>query len=209
MDHKCVVMIFTRTPVPGDVKRRLIPELGEEGAASLYRELLERTVLTVVEADIGDVQLHCWPETQHPWLRAMQNDYPLQLVRQQGSDLGARMHHAFAQALIQYHRAVIVGCDIPELAATDLITACEKLGEKQAVLGPAEDGGYYLIGLNRPCPALFEDIPWGRHGVLHKTRDRIRQQGLGCFELYPRWDVDRPEDVRRYRELVQQEQESE
>lgn len=208
MDKSCLVMVFTRAPVAGEVMTRLIPELGEEGAADLYRELLERTVVTAVEADVGDVQLHCWPDTQHPWLRAMQNDYPVELVRQQGMDLGGRMHHAFASALIHYNRAMITGCDIPELAATDLITACEMLAEKQAVLGPAEDGGYYLIGLSRPCPALFDDIPWGRHEVLSKTRDRIRQQGLRCFELYTRWDVDRPEDVQRYRELKKREEEA-
>ena len=209
MDNSCVVMVFTRAPLAGEVMTRLIPELGEEGAAELYRELLERTVLTAVEADVGDVQLHCWPDTQHPWLRAMQNDYPVELVRQEGMDLGGRMHHAFAPSLVRYNRAIITGCDVPELAATDLITTCEKLAEKQAVLGPAEDGGYYLIGLSRPCPALFDDIPWGKASVLSKTRDRIRQQGLGFFELYPRWDVDRPEDVQRYRELKQSEEQEE
>jgi rSAM/selenodomain-associated transferase 1 len=207
MDNSCVVMVFTRAPAAGEVMTRLINELGEEGAASLYRELLERTVVTAVEADVGDVQLHCWPDTQHPWLRAMQNDYPVELVRQEGMDLGGRMHHAFAGALVRYSRAIITGCDIPQLAATDLITACEKLAEKQAVLGPAEDGGYYLIGLSRPCPALFYDIEWGRDNVLAKTRDRIRQQGLGFYELYPRWDVDRPEDVQRYQVLKEREEE--
>jgi len=197
-------MVFTRTPVPGKVKTRLIPMLGEEGAADLYRELLERALATAVEADIGDVQLHCWPEIDHPWLRAMQNDYPVRLVQQQGTELGGRMHRAFANALVHYGTAILVGCDIPELGEDDLRLAREKLAENEVVLGPAEDGGYYLVGLNRPCPALFEDIPWGGDKVLPKTRDRIRQQGLHCFELPVRWDVDWPRDVGRYRELTGQ-----
>ena len=198
MDHSCTIMVFSRTPEAGKVKTRLIQELGEEGAADLYRELLERTVATAVEAEVGDVQLHCWPEIDHPWLRAMQNDYPVRLMQQQGTELGGRMHHAFAGALVQYNAAILIGCDIPELAESDLQTAREKLREHEAVLGPAEDGGYYLIGLSRPSPALFEDIPWGKDTVLAKTRDRIRQQGLHCYELPPRWDVDDVTDLQRY-----------
>jgi len=202
MAHSCTIMVFTRTPEAGKVKTRLIPALGEEGAAELYRELLERTLNTAVEADVGDVQLYCWPEIDHPWLRAMQNDYPVRLVQQQGTELGGRMHRAFANALVHYDTAILSGCDIPELSENDFRLAHEKLGENEAVLGPAEDGGYYLVGLNRPCPALFEDIPWGGDKVLAKTRDRIRQQGLHCFELPERWDVDWPRDVERYRRLT-------
>ena len=95
MDLSCTIMVFSRTPEAGKVKTRLIQELGEEGAADLYRELLERTVATAVEAEVGDVQLHCWPEIDHPWLRAMQNDYPVRLMQQQGTELGGRMHYAF------------------------------------------------------------------------------------------------------------------
>jgi rSAM/selenodomain-associated transferase 1 len=198
MDHSCTVIVFSRTPEAGKVKTRLIPELGEEGAAELYRELLERTLATAVEAEVGDVQLHCWPEIDHPWLRAMQNDYPVRLVQQQGTELGGRMHHAFAGSLVHYSAAILVGCDIPELAESDLQTASEKLREHEVVLGPAQDGGYYLIGLSRPSPALFEDIPWGKDTVLAKTRDRIRQQGLHYYELPQRWDVDTTDDARRY-----------
>jgi len=197
----CTLMVFTRTPVPGRVNKRLIPALGEAAATELYLELLRKTLATATSAGIGEVQLHCTPTVDHAGLRDLAGEFGVSLHRQAGQDLGERMANALHDALAAGGCAVLVGGDIPELAESDLATARDRLeSDCDVVLGPAEDGGYYLIGLVRECPGLFSDLEWGRGGVLGQTRQRIRRRGLHCFELPQRWDVDRPEDVWRYRE---------
>ena len=197
----CAVIIFTRAPVPGRVNRRLIPALGEAVAAELYLELLRNTVATAVASACGTVQLHCTPDTGHTELQSLAREFNVTLLAQKGGDLGERMANALHAALADHRAAVLLGCDIPELAGTDIDTACRRLNaDHDVVIGPAEDGGYYLLGLSRPCPELFRDQAWGRGGVLAETRRRIDELGLHCFELPLRWDVDRPQDVIRYRE---------
>lgn len=197
----CLLIVFTKAPVPGRVNTRLIPALGEEAAAELYLELLRRTLTTATTADIDNVQLHCTPGIDHPGLVELAKEFGVALHVQRGRDLGERMDNALNEALLDHNAAVLVGCDIPELSREDITTACKRLCSGQdAVLGPAEDGGFYLIGLSRPCPGLFDDMEWGRGEVLAEVRRRIHRLGLSCRELPEHWDVDRPRDLARYRE---------
>ncbi|MGB7542815.1 MAG: TIGR04282 family arsenosugar biosynthesis glycosyltransferase, partial [Burkholderiales bacterium] len=113
-------------------------------------------------------------------------------------DLGERMQRALAAALARSERAILVGSDIPALSAQYLRDADRSLaGGDDVVLGPAEDGGYVLIGLRRCDPELFREIPWGGPTVLAETRWRIARLGLRSRELPALWDVDRPEDLER------------
>jgi glycosyltransferase A (GT-A) superfamily protein (DUF2064 family) len=123
---------------------------------------------------------------------------PLSFARQPEGDLGQRMHMAIAQA---NGPTIVVGTDCPLMTATHLRDAAEVLrGGSDAVIYPAEDGGYVLIGMRRPIPELFTNMPWSTDGVMLETRQRLRHLGLGWREpVQHLWDVDRPTDVMRMR----------
>lgn len=190
------IMVFAKAPVAGAVKTRLIPALGAEGAAALHALLARLCVATAAGAQLCPVELWCSPDTHHPFFTQCSNDYAVALREQQGTDLGARMAHAFDTALQQSPCAVIIGTDCPALSAHDLREALDALQQGQdAVLGPAEDGGYVLLGLRRAAPQLFKNIPWGTEQVLGLTRTRLKQLQWRWHELPARPDVDRPQDL--------------
>lgn len=193
-------MIFCKAPIPGQVKTRLIPELTAEQAAGLHVELSTATLQRATIGNLCPVQLWCAPALDHAFFSESATTYGLILKQQQGGDLGERMHHAFCTALANYSHALLMGCDCPSLTGQDLEQALEALiRENEVVLAPAEDGGYVLIGLNRPRPKLFTDMPWGTSQVLNLTRNRIERCQFRHYELCEQWDVDTPEDLERYR----------
>ena len=173
------VIVFAREPRAGLVKTRLIPLLGPAGAARLHARLVARALARAREARLGRVEL--WG-----------------LRRQRGGDLGARMLHAFRQGLRRAERVILIGADCPVLGAPALRQAARWLaGGADAVLAPAEDGGYALIALRRVSPRLFAGIEWGGAQVMAQTRARLAALGWRWRELPAVWDVDRPEDVPR------------
>ncbi|MFZ5775117.1 MAG: TIGR04282 family arsenosugar biosynthesis glycosyltransferase [Thermodesulfobacteriota bacterium] len=191
------LILMTRYPVPGHSKTRLIPALGPEGAALLQRRMTEQAVRLVrtfearfpVEAEVryaggGLAAMRAWLGNQ-PRLRA-----------QGAGDLGTRLGRAFAEAFASGASAVVaVGADCPALAGEHLAEAFLALRRHELVVGPAKDGGYYLLGLAKPAPALFRDIPWGGGEVLAVTLARAAALGLRWHGLEPLADVDRPEDL--------------
>ena len=194
------VLVFARTPVPGRVKTRLIPAIGAERAANLHRAMLWRTVATAAEAAIGPVGLWCSPAVEHPFIEEMQREFDLDVQLQEGADLGERMHRALRT---RASGAVLVGSDCPFLEAQDLQMAAGILGEgDDAVIGPAEDGGYYLIGVRDSDMAVFSGIPWGSDKVLAATRQKFRGLGWRWREITTRQDVDRPEDLAAVGDLL-------
>jgi hypothetical protein len=198
-----VLMIFCKAPVPGQVKTRLIPELTAEQAAELHIELSTKTLQRATQSNLCPVQLWCSPTTDHDFFTESEAAYPLLLKQQQGADLGERMHHAFCSALAEYSHALLMGCDCPSLTGQDLEEALTTLNqENEVVIAPAEDGGYVLIGLNRPHPELFDNMPWGTERVLAQTRSRIERYKLRHHELNEQWDLDTPEDLERYHLLT-------
>jgi hypothetical protein len=122
----------------------------------------------------------------------------VRLLAQSGADLGARMADAFARAFARgASRVVLAGTDVPGLARETATAALSALDAADVVLGPAEDGGYYLVGLRAPAPALFSGMEWSTPGVLEETRARARAAGLAVHELAPLADVDTLDDLRR------------
>jgi rSAM/selenodomain-associated transferase 1 len=192
------VAVLARSPVPGRAKTRLIPLLGPAGAARLHRELVRRTIGTALAARLGPVVLWCAPDPRHPFFRALQRATGLPCRAQPDGDLGARMHAAFV-ADAAAGPLLLLGTDCPPLTPAHLARASQALhaGHDAAFL-PAEDGGYVLVGLRRPQPALFADMPWGSETVMARTRERAACLGLHVWEGQTLWDVDRPEDVARY-----------
>jgi len=195
------LLIFAKAPVPGRVKTRLAGQLGTRGAAALYQKLLRRTVRIAYNARLCPIELWCAPDARHGFFAACRQEYGVTLRRQCAGDLGRRMNRALNQTLAAGHPAVLIGGDCASLGETELRTAFGLLAAgHEAVLGPAADGGYVLVGLNRPCPALFRDIAWSTPTVLAATRRRLRRAGMNWAELPPGWDVDTPADLRRLRQ---------
>jgi rSAM/selenodomain-associated transferase 1 len=197
-----VLMIFCKAPVPGQVKTRLIPDLTAEQAAELHIALSTATLQRAMLSKLCPVQLWCTPSTDHVFFSKAKAAYPLILKQQQGADLGERMHLAFCSALASYSRALLMGCDCPSMTEQDLEHALIALNEdNEVVLAPAKDGGYVMIGLTRPQPELFDNMPWGTDRVLAQTRSRIERYKLRHRELNEQWDLDTPQDLERYRLL--------
>ena len=195
------LLIFAKAPVPGRVKTRLAGQLGTRGAAALYQKLLRRTVRIAYNARLCPIELWCAPDARHGFFAACRQEYGVTLRRQCAGDLGRRMNRALNQTLAAGHPAVLIGGDCASLGETELRTAFGLLAAgHEAVLGPAADGGYVLVGLNRPCLALFRDIAWSTPTVLAATRRRLRRAGMNWAELPPGWDVDTPADLRRLRQ---------
>lgn len=191
------LILFTRFPVPGKVKTRLIPALGPEGAAALHRRLVLRTLRTAkaaCQAHGVDLEIRFAGDdsgAMEHWL-----GFQWRFRAQCAGDLGQRMAGAFADSFAEGSPAtVIIGSDCPNLTAQGLAEAFSALRAQPAVLGPATDGGYYLIGLTRPMPELFQGIAWGTDVVLEQSLNRFSQQGIAPVLLKPLGDVDRPEDV--------------
>ena len=190
------MLVFTRTPVPGQVKTRLIPAIGAARAANLHRAMLWRTVATAAEARVGPVGLWCSPASEHPYIAEIQREFGLNVHVQTGADLGERMHLALRSQAGPNGGAVLVGTDCPFLETRDLQLAAQALREGcDAVVGPAEDGGYYLIGVRKSHVAVFSGIRWGSGQVLAGTLQKFRDLGWRWRELTTRCDVDRPADL--------------
>ena len=196
-------MVFAKAPTPGRVKSRLVPALGEQAAAALHRQLAERTLCTALAAGPGQVELWCAPTTDDAFFAACANRHGVGLRAQGEGDLGVRMARALDYALAEGSPALLIGSDCPALTPAYLREAAAALlGGNDAVIGPAEDGGYVLIGLARgPAAPLFEEISWGSTAMMQQTRARLSGLNWRWRELATLWDVDRPEDLSRLARL--------
>lgn len=186
------IAIFARWPEPGKAKTRLIPALGDDGAAHLYRKLLE---LTVREARASELPFHlritgAQPQAFRDWLG---DDLD---VRDQGDgDLGEKLARVAAPG-------IMIGSDCPGLTAALLREAASVLPNRDAVIGPASDGGYWLLGLREPCPALFADIAWSTPQVFPETLLRLEARGISPHLLPELADIDTPEDLEAFPDLL-------
>jgi uncharacterized protein len=200
---EALIIVFAKAPRVGEVKTRLIPLLGAEGAAALHRQLVRRTLVDATDAGLGPVELHAAPGVDDAFLQDSARRFGVALLPQRGENLGVRLNHAFDQGLARHGRVMIIGTDCPVLTAQHLREAQAALaGGNDAVLIPAEDGGYALIGLTRCDDSLFRNIAWGGDTVLAATRERLRALHWRWRELETLWDIDRPDDYRRWSALV-------
>ncbi|MDQ3730605.1 MAG: TIGR04282 family arsenosugar biosynthesis glycosyltransferase [Pseudomonadota bacterium] len=207
------LLVFAKAPVAGQVKTRMMPYLDPQSCAALQRWLTERTLTTAVSAAMCRVELWCAPHCAHPFFRECESRYGVALCAQWGATLGARMSFALRRALERADFAIIVGCDCPVISPAYLKRACALLVDgAPVVVGPAEDGGYVLIGLSRKtlisardaATTLFTNITWGTPAVMEQTRARLRGVNWEWHELEPLWDVDRPTDLARLKTQQQE-----
>jgi len=197
---RCLV-IFARDPIPGRVKTRLIPALGKDGAAAVYRQMLQDTIATAAQAKATRHEL--WTDSRDggPLLARLAQRDGMLIRTQCGGDIGLRMQNAFATTLGHSDAVVLIGTDCPEYDAAYLDEAFAALEQQDAVIGPAADGGYALIGLRSLEPAVFEGIPWGSAQVLAATRRRFARLHWNWLELPTLHDVDEYRDLLRFPRL--------
>ncbi len=189
------LIIFVKAPRPGFVKTRLASAIGPEAAAAAYRVLAGAVFDRF--STLPGVQLRFAPDDAlneiQPWLQPNWKAQP-----QGHGDLGQRMHRAFVEA---NGPAIVIGSDCPAVCESDIRDAATALRTHDVVLGPATDGGYWLIALNTPCPALFEGIEWSTNHVLKATHAKAAQAGLCVYQLRELHDVDTEKDWSGWRKL--------
>lgn len=193
------VILFTRYPIPGKTKKRLIPALGPINAADLHRHMTEKmlgTARTAVSSRSMEVVV-CFEGGTEAGMRRWLGT-GLTFVSQVPGDLGERMAAAFAQSFrTGAKRVLLFGADIPEANDGHIREAFDALWKRDLVMGPTADGGYWLIGMKEPLD-LFKDIPWGTEKVFERTAERARERGMTVHSLPPLMDMDRIADVERW-----------
>jgi rSAM/selenodomain-associated transferase 1 len=193
-----VVAIVAKAPRAGDVKTRLCPPLDPAGAARLSRAFLLDKIEQVRGLDgVGHAIVYA-PEEARPVFLGLAPDFAL--TPQRGRDLGERLVASFAELFAEGYEAVLlIDSDTPTLPTEYLLEALDLIAKPEVdlVIGPSEDGGYYLVGLRAPRPTLFEGIPWSTPAVLAETLERARRLGLGVRRLPLWWDVDTGSDLAR------------
>ena len=199
MTGRIALAVMAKAPVAGQVKTRLCPPLAPAEAAALARCFLLDRLEQLGEVSDGDALVAFAPKERDAEMRDLV-PAGIRLVPQEGADLGARLDRLLTDLLAEgYAGAIAVDADSPTLPTAYLRRACAVLRDPavDVVVGPCEDGGYYLIGLRVPAPALFADMPWSTARVTEKTLARARRLGLR-LALLPSWfDVDRGEDLAR------------
>lgn len=195
------LIIFTRLPVPGQTKTRLIPALGPDGAADLQRQMTEHTLKSMKPLVREPIELQVRFEggDQASIISWLGED--LFYAPQGPGDLGERMRRAFRESFEEgFDNVLIVGTDCPYLTVDDVKESLDLLRSNILVLGPATDGGYYLIGISSAAPQwlydlIFENVPWGTDQVFNTTVNAIAETGLNMGLLDEKSDVDEPEDL--------------
>jgi rSAM/selenodomain-associated transferase 1 len=194
------LLIFAREPVAGEVKTRLAAALGTEAAATIYRELIDATFAYAVAARtqriVADIELWCTPDPASPFFIALAARHGASRHAQDEGNLGDRMSAALVDALARAPAALLIGTDCPALGVAGLAVAAAALGRADVVLGPAEDGGFVLVGVR--VPIRFDGVRWSTAHTLADTRESFKREGVRWVELPMCWDVDEPADLERW-----------
>jgi uncharacterized protein len=198
MSQPLPLCIFVKPPLPGKVKTRLSPSLAPEAAARLAAAFFADTLALARSCEWARVVVACDGD---PAALGLEPD--IEVWPQGGGDLGDRLERVLGRALRESAAAVAIGTDSPGLPRAFLDSAHRRLGSADAVLGPCDDGGFYLIGLRR-CPGgLLSGLPWSVDSTRAETLARLRFAGLSVAETEPWFDVDLPEDLERLTDLLE------
>ena len=195
---KNVLIIFTRNPELGKVKTRLAKTIGDQAALNIYKYLLNHTELTVKDLVCDKAIYYSENVNDHDvW-----DNSTYQKFAQNGNDLGERMLHAFKVAFDDnYEKVIIIGSDLIDLQAKHFLEAFQKLDTHDVVIGPAHDGGYYLLGMKVMHETLFKNKTWGTETVLSETLNDLQNWDIELLEELN--DIDTFEDMKHYKQLEQ------
>ncbi|HAK36724.1 MAG: TIGR04282 family arsenosugar biosynthesis glycosyltransferase [Nitrospinaceae bacterium] len=190
------LIVFARDPVEGQVKTRLNPFLDPRTTCDLYTCFLADSLDKICEVESADRFAGIYPSNLSGYFERLDPSLSITVFLQEGKDLGERMRNAFsARFQAGYKRVVIIGSDSPSLPVAYIRQAFAS--ERDVVLGPSADGGYFLIGMKGQLVNLFDGIAWGGDTVLAETRAKLEAIDGASLELLPVWyDVDRPEDLK-------------
>ncbi len=193
---KNVLLIFVKEPVPGKVKTRLHPEMTYAEAAGFYKSMQTDIINTHLNSDCYTTLLYCSDNHTHNYFSKFYNE-SVPSHFQNGKDLGERMLNAISQNLNSYRNVVIIGSDCPGISQELICTAFQELKTRDIVLGPSEDGGYYLLGSNKVYPGIFSDVTWSTEKVFTETLSKINGLNLNCSFLPEKYDIDTFKDTER------------
>lgn len=196
------LLIFTKSPVLGEVKTRLQPIYSKEQSLKLHKKMMLNTLALTKKLNDIDVELCCAPNRNTLFFLECENNFPVLLSDQQGAELGERMAFALSVALQTHDKAIIIGTDCPAIDEDYISQALSALDDVDAVIGPAADGGYVLLGMRKFSLELFTNFSWGTDSVLTQTREVLSDLSWTSKELAIMHDVDRPEDLHRYKDLL-------
>lgn len=201
------LIVFVKSPIPGDVKTRLIPYLTGSEAADLYKCFVSDVLKNLVNVKSSSkVQVAYQPHSKAADLSWLCLRHPPELFKQEGRSLGERLIHAFGLAFGRgSQHVVIIGSDSPDLPAAYIDHAFGALDDSDVVLGPSTDGGYYLIGLSRPCLKLFDDVSWSTDQVFERTANNAQRHGYRLKILPTHYDVDTIDDVLNLHRILAEE----
>lgn len=190
-----VIYLFAKAPVAGRVKTRMQPGLSPQACARLAEQMLSQACSTLLRQWSGPRVISALPDIRHPVFPRLCREHGFELERQQGDDLGERMFHALSRGVARGAAAAVMGADVPHVPAKDVRQAERLLRAGKEVVGPAADGGFYLLGLQSADARLFRDIRWGEGDVLSRLLQRARQEGRRWHLLPELRDIDRFEDL--------------
>lgn len=196
MNKQTHIIIFAKAPLAGFAKTRLIPALGEQGAAQLAKQLFDHAIKEALSADIGSVELCLTPSLENDCWKEFNLAKNLIITEQGEGDLGERMARASERALKSKRAVLLIGTDCPELDRSYLREAAEELACHDACLTPVSDGGYALMGLNAFHASLFNNMPWSTESVSDLTFERFRYLDWQVAHLRELHDIDEPDDLR-------------
>ncbi len=194
MQKPIPLVLFTKAPVAGKVKTRLQPQCSAEEAAEVAQILMQETIKVALKAWSGKVVLAVWPDAEHPFLQRMLEQYTLEYFVQAEGDLGLKMQQALDTVGFP---AAVMGCDVPHCPESVYKEALHNLQQGHNVIGPAWDGGYYLLGLQNRQATLFENISWGEDQVYAVTQEKAKSCGIAFQDLPHLDDIDHWQDLQK------------
>ncbi len=199
--NNTAVLVFLKYPIPGQVKTRLANTMGDEKACEIYLELLHRVFALTQCLSREAFTVYAVYDSAHPVgnYQSLLSNYRVNFIPQTNGDLGERLFHAFFNVLEFHESAIAIGTDCVSLTKEIFETARQLLhDQKNCVIGPSEDGGYYLIGLSKAYPELFEKISWSTSTVFKETLQKSHELSLQVQILAKLYDIDTPSDYQNY-----------
>ncbi|VAW66329.1 Arsenite methyltransferase [hydrothermal vent metagenome] len=198
------LIVFVKAPIAGQCKTRLAPLLGKHKARAFYITLVNHCFAQIRNIPGVDIALYATPDTRHPFIQQLATDTACTLNAQQGEGLGERMFNAIHASLHHYSQSVLIGTDCPVISPSYIEQAFTALQHTDIVLGPADDGGYVLIGAKRVQFELFQNIHWSSNKVLKQSLHNCQTYAYNTHLLETLWDVDTPADFRKYQHYIQE-----
>lgn len=187
------ILLFSKAPIAGKCKSRLVPLLGENGAARLQEKLIHKILFDLYDYKLCPFEI--WESEPTNYFTELNLGFKVNVKTQQGDNLGERMSHAMSDSLTGCENVMIIGSDCIEFTKEYITSAIQYLLNDDVVIGPAHDGGYLLIGMSQPSPEIFNEIKWGDSNVYKNTLRNVAGLGLSCGKLKALHDIDCPDDI--------------